>query len=94
MSRKGGCNGQMSCMRTAELPAMIIAIIAVECVGRKAPMAALMAASGAAIVGLTVVSSTALIAIARCCISAAFTVLYVYTPEVRFQHYCSPSSPS
>ncbi len=61
---------------------MIIAIIAVECVGRKAPMAALMAASGAAIAGLTVVSSTALIAFARCGISAAFTVLYVYTPEV------------
>ena len=61
---------------------MLIALLAVECVGRKLPMAALTAFSGAAIMGLTAVHSTALIAVARCGISAAFTVLYVYTPEV------------
>ena len=62
---------------------MLIATLAVECIGRKLPMAALTAASGAAILGLTALHSTALIAVARCGISAAFTVLYVYTPEVR-----------
>ena len=72
----------MRCVATAELPAMVIAILAVECVGRKLPMAALMAAAGAATLGLTAFPSTALIACARCGISAAFTVLYVYTPEV------------
>ena len=62
---------------------MAIAVLAVECVGRKLPMTALMAASSAAIAALIAVRSTALIALARCGISAAFTVLYVYTPEVR-----------
>lgn len=70
---------------------MVIAVLAVECVGRKLPMTALMSASAAAIVGLTVVPSTALIALARCGISAAFTVLYVYTPEVcPTHHYIAP----
>ena len=77
---------------TAELPAMAIAVLAVECIGRKLPMTALMAASAAAIAGLTAVASTALIAVARCCISAAFTVLYVYTPEVCFAQ--SPHAPA
>ena len=61
---------------------MLIATLAVECIGRKLPMAALTAVSGAAVIGLTAVHSTALIAVARCGISSAFTVLYVYTPEV------------
>lgn len=61
---------------------MVIAALAVELVGRKAPMAGGLALSGAAILGLLAAPATWLMFLARAGVMAAFTVLFIYTPEV------------
>ena len=61
---------------------MVLAAVAVECVGRKAPMAGGLLLSGAAIMGLLLVPATWLMFLARAGVMAAFTVLFIYTPEV------------
>ena len=70
---------------SAEVPGMIFAAVAVEYLGRKLPMAAGLLISGAAILGLLATPATALMFVARAGVMGAFTVLYIYTPEVRSQ---------
>ena len=70
----------------AECPGLLAAALLVDSWGRKAPLAAALAACAVALVSLTAdpprAAQLALLFAARGCIEGAFSILYVLTPEV------------
>ncbi|PSC73678.1 organic cation carnitine transporter 7-like [Micractinium conductrix] len=70
----------------AECPGLLAAALLVDSWGRKAPLAAALAACAVALVSLTAdpprAAQLALLFAARGCIEGAFSILYVLTPEL------------
>lgn len=70
----------------SEIPGLILSAAIVDRVGRKGSMAAMLFMSCISLLPLIFhqkeVLTTALLFAARICISASFTIVYIYAPEV------------
>jgi hypothetical protein len=71
-----------------EIPGLVISALIVDKLGRKLSMSLMLFASCLFVGPLVFYKSEALTAIslfgARVCISASFTIVYIYAPEVSF----------
>eukprot|EP00873_Tetraselmis_striata_P016735 jgi/Tetstr1/436999/TSEL_002738.t1 len=70
----------------AEVPGLILAELTVERLGRRKSMGSTMLLGGASAVfltfGLSMNAETVFLFLSRCFVLSAFTVIYIYTPEV------------